>query len=148
MRHRKEVSRAAAAAAVVLSARVALAQYEVPNSIYDAPVSYYTGATGTGATLKSALNDIIDHHWTRNYSSQAVDALKILDQDPNNSANVLLVYSSTGPAGGPYTQTSVAKTQFPSGSANREHLWPNSYGINDDNPANSDLFNLRPADVN
>ena len=73
------------------------------------PPNYYDTALGkTGATLKSALHEIIKGHTVLPYTSSAVDtwdALKILDQDPANAANVLLVYSgiprqnqSNGPA--------------------------------------------------
>jgi hypothetical protein len=60
-----------------------------------------------------------------------------LDQGPNNSNNLLLVY----------TGTSVAKSQFPQGSANTEHLWAQAYGIDGHEPMYGDLFNLRPCDV-
>ena len=33
------------------------------------------------------------------------------------------------------------------GDWNREHLWPRSFGINSSGPDNSDIFNLRPSDV-
>jgi endonuclease I len=115
----------------------ARAQYQTPDAAFAAPATYYSPATGTGTVLKAQLNGIIDGHTIRNYSSTAVNALEFLDQDPNNAANLILVYSGY----------SVAKSQFPGGTVNREHLWPNSYGIDDANPANSDLFNLRPCDA-
>lgn len=115
---------------VFLSVAPAVAQY-------DPPAGYYDSATGlTGAPLKAALNDIIDQHNSISYSNREI-RIEILDEDPNNSANVLEVYSSV----------SIAKTAFPAGAANTEHLWPNSYGIDDTNPAHGDLFNLRPCDV-
>lgn len=104
---------------------------------YDPPPGYYNPAIGlTGAPLKAALNGIIDGHTSFSYSNREVH-LEVLDEDPNNSANVLQVYSGF----------SVAKTQFPTGTANTEHLWPNSYGIDDGNPAYGDLYNLRPCDA-
>lgn len=105
---------------------------------YDPPGSYYNPAIGlTGAPLKAALNSIIDGHNSISYSNRE-GPLEVLDQDPANSLNVLVVYSGV----------SVAKTQFPQLSANTEHLWPNSYGIDDGNPAYGDLNNLRPCDAN
>ena len=105
---------------------------------YDPPGSYYNPAIGlTGAPLKAALNGIIDGHTSISYSNRE-GPLEVLDQDPGNSLNVLVVYSGV----------SVVKTQFPAGSANTEHLWPNSYGIDDSNPAYGDLNNLRPCDAN
>ena len=102
---------------------------------YDPPAGYYDTATGNGATLKAQLNAIIDGHTAISYSNRAAP-LKVLDQDPANSNNVLEVY----------TGTSVAKTEFPAGSANTEHLWAQSYGIDGTEPAYGDLFNLRPCD--
>jgi endonuclease I len=74
------------------------------------------------------------------YSSSSFDtsdALKIIDQDPANTNNVILLYA----------RRSEAKTNFAvTGGWNREHVWPNSYGIDDRHPAYSDLHNLRPED--
>jgi endonuclease I len=131
------------ALALAAAAQAALAD------VYDAPGAYYTPATATdGATLKFQLNDIIDSisdgptdaedvalH-VRNYNSTAVNALDYLDEDPGNPLNVIEVYSGN----------SIPKSTFPSTAVQREHLWCNSYGINDHNPGNSELFNLRPID--
>jgi endonuclease I len=106
---------------------------------YEPPPGYYNSAAGlTGAPLKAALNDIIDGHTTITYPNREA-RLEILDQDPGNSANVIEVYSGY----------SVPKTDFLPGvtPANTEHLWPNAYGIDDDPPADGDLFNLRPCDA-
>lgn len=110
----------------------------VGRAQYDPPPNYYAPAIGlTGAPLKAALNSIIDGHTAFSYSNRE-GPLEVLDQDPANSLNVIQVYSGL----------SVAKTQFPQGSANTEHLWPNSYGIDDGAPAYGDFFNLRPCDMN
>ncbi len=144
MRSRPAKTRAAlvAAATIVSSALVSpsFAQYEVPNPIYAAPGSYYSTATATdGPTLKTQLNAIIDGHTQRTYSSAAGDnALLKLDEDPNNTSNVLLVYNGV----------SIAKSSVLNVNYNREHLWCNSYGIDDTNKAYSDLFNLRVCDAN
>ena len=61
----------------------------------------------------------------------------ILDADPKNAQNLVLVYSRRSEP--------IASFGVPSGW-NREHLWPNSYGIDNANPAYSDLHNLRAAD--
>ena len=102
----------------------------------DAPAGYYDAATGTGALLKAQLNEIIDQHNSVSYSNRET-GIEFLDEDPGNSLNVIEVYSGF----------SVAKSQFPAGAANTEHLWPNSYGIDDTNPAYGDFFNLRPCDM-
>ncbi len=107
--------------------------------IYDAPPTYYNTATSTsGPTLKAQLNDIIDGHTLRGYSTTAGDnALLKLEEDPNNTSNVLLVYSGV----------SIAKSLVLNTSYNREHLWCDSYGLDGTNRAYSDLFNLRIADA-
>lgn len=107
------------------------------------PAGYYALAEGkAGGALRSALHDIIKGHRVIPYSSSAtndtMDALSFLDADPLNTNNVILIYS----------RRSEPKTNFSAGVWNREHLWPNSYGIDSHVPAYSDLFNLRPEDAN
>ncbi|MBI5763576.1 MAG: endonuclease [Planctomycetes bacterium] len=101
---------------------------------YDPPPAYYSTATGTGATLKAQLNEIIDNHTVISYSNRA-DPIRTLDEDPNNSLNLILVYSGL----------SALKSSFPAGGNDTEHCWPNSYGLDSTTPAYSDLFNLRPC---
>ncbi len=104
---------------------------------YDPPAGYYNSATGlTGAPLKAALNAVIDGHNSIPYTSRET-RLEILDQDPGNPANVIQIYSGF----------TVSKSEFPSGTANTEHVWANAYGIDDGSPAYGDLFNLRPCDA-
>jgi endonuclease I len=139
MRKSKFLIAQAAAMAALALATPALAQYEVPNPIYAAPGSYYSTATGTGVTLKNQLNEIIDNHTVYTYSSSAHDAAMLkIDEDPNNSNNVTLIYSGV----------SVAKSAVLNTTYNREHMWPNSYGLDDTNAAYSDLWNLRICDAN
>src|SRR5688500_1481194 len=64
------------------------------------PPGYYDSANGlSGAALKTALYDIIKNHTVLPYSSSSqtdtADALKVLDEDPGNSSNVLLHYKAT-----------------------------------------------------
>ena len=124
-----------------LSAFIAVAGLE---SNAAPPPGYYASAQDkTGAVLRLALHDIIKGHTVIPYSSSTtndtVDALNELDADPLNTNNVILIYA----------RRSDPKTNFNvSGGWNREHLWPNSYGIDEDMPAYSDLHNLRPEDVN
>src|SRR5262249_8217274 len=90
------------------------------------------------------LHDIIKDHTVILYDStvslDTVEALEVLDEDPANTNNVLLVYSGW----------SVPKANYGSGW-NREHLWPNSYGFDIDatttSPPLSDLFNLLTSDL-
>lgn len=111
-----------------------------PIGQYDAPSGYYDPARPGGVwlvdgALKTALNNIISTgHIVRSYDS-ARQSLQLLDLDPENSNNVVLVY----------TDVSVPK-QWDSGNTwNREHLWPQSLfpGSSD---IVSDLFNLRACD--
>ena len=69
-------------------------------------------------------------HTARSYDA-ARQALQLLDRDPENPANILLIY----------TGTSVSKTWDSGSTWNREHLWPDS--LNGTGAADSDLFNLR-----
>ncbi len=112
---------------------------------YDPPANYYSTATGTGATLKSQLHNIIDDH-TFFFYSEARSILQVTDRDPNDPSNIILVYdrqsldvSGLSASGIPGWDSGI--------SWNREHVWPRSRGINDDaGDDNSDLHNLRPGD--
>lgn len=113
---------------------------------YDPPAGYYASAEGlTGPALKSALHNIIDDHTIVAYDGgESFQALRSLDQDPNNSSRVLTVYSGT------------SEPKFADGGLtwNREHCWPRGYGISATGTGasadESDLFNLRAclAEVN
>jgi endonuclease I len=65
----------------------------------------------------------------------AHEALEILDENPAAPNDVVLIYSLR----------SESKSNWP--SWNREHLWPNSYGIDSVQPSYSDLHNLRACDA-
>lgn len=120
------------------------------------PAGYYASAAGlTGAALKAVLKFIASPANYRAYAySDTFNPLRSLDEDPDNSANVLTVYS-----GAALAKNSV---YFPGGpdanlSWSREHLWPVSYGLDPENadpgspeggdagPDYTDLFNLRPC---
>lgn len=83
---------------------------------YDPPASYYNGATGTGSTLKSQLTSAMSAgHIQRNYGDFRVMS-RYVDQDPNNTSNILLVYNGASVSG-----------LWDQGSTwNREHVWPQS----------------------
>ncbi len=107
---------------------------------YAQPANYYDAANGlSGAALKTALHGIIDAHTEISYS-EVEEALKVLDEDPNNSSNVWLLYK----------QSSIPKIDF-GGLANewnREHLWPSSHGgFSTSKPTGTDLHHLRPTDA-
>ncbi len=107
------------------------------------PSGYYDRALGkSGAELRWALHVIIRNHRVIPYSEatqlDTSDALKRLEEDPADTNLVRLVYSGL----------SMPKAEFGKVTGwNREHLWPNSYGLDDVEPAFSDLHNLRAVDA-
>ena len=109
-----------------------------------APSGYYNAATGkSGAQLKAALNDIISGHTTYPYSSSSTDVwdiLKVADRDPNNSANVIGLYSG-------FSMNAAA--EYDNGAGwNREHVWAKSRGdFGTTQGAGTDLHHLRVEDV-
>ena len=81
---------------------------------WDAPLGYYSSATGTGATLKSQLTSIMSTgHIQRQYGDFRNSAA-IHDQDPANPNNILLSYN----------RASVPATWDAGATWNREHVWP------------------------
>jgi len=110
----------------------------VPGDEYDPPADYYDparpgGVWLTGSALKNALHDIIDGHVVRSYDD-ARTALGILDEDPNDPNNLILIY----------TGVSVSKAWDGGVTWNREHMWPSSRNPGGD--IYGDLFSLRPCD--
>jgi endonuclease I len=113
-------------------------------SLAGIPSGYYDGASGkSGSILKSALNDIIDGHTEYPYTSSGTDVwdiLKVSDRDPNNSSNVICIY----------TQYSIdAAQEYNSGAGwSREHVWAKSHGdFGTATGAGTDIHNLKPEDV-
>src|SRR5687767_13276282 len=109
----------------------------------DPPAGYYQSALNkSGFALRAALHEIINDHtvipYFHGFFFDTSDALRTLDEDPQNPANVFLIYAQRSQP----TNTFGAATGW-----NREHLWPNSYGLDDVEPAYSDLFNLRAEDA-
>jgi endonuclease I len=103
--------------------------------------SYYSSALGkTGNSLRTALHQIISTGVTKLTYDQVWDALKVTDQDPNNSANVILLYSG------------ISRSKTLNGAAaddwNREHVWAKSHGdFGTATGPGTDLHHLRPEDV-
>ncbi|MEV6242218.1 endonuclease [Lentzea sp. NPDC051838] len=114
-----------------------------PTTTTTAPptcTGYYATACGkSGAALKSALNGIIKNQ-TKLVYQDVPDALKVTDQDPNNSNNVILLYSGIS--------RSKSLSGTGTGDWNREHVWPQSHGsFGTAVGAGTDLHHLRPEDV-
>ncbi|MGW4650703.1 endonuclease I family protein [Kitasatospora sp. NPDC004289] len=133
---------AAAAAALLVGLTlpgVTASPASATTTAYDS--TYYKNAVGkSGSSLKSALHGIISSG-TGKISYDAVwNALKVTDQDPNNTANVLLLYSG------------VSRSKSLNGGAvgnwNREHVWAQSHGdFGTTAGPGTDLHHLRAADV-
>ncbi|MGE8080449.1 endonuclease [Peribacillus loiseleuriae] len=101
---------------------------------------YYQNASGKiDKELKMALHNIIKDHTQLSYS-QVWDAIKDTDEDPNNSNNVILLYSGK----------SISKNANGGnvGQWNREHVWAKSHGdFGTSKGPGTDIHHLRPADV-
>lgn len=105
------------------------------------PPGYYNSAEGlTGQQLKTALHNIIDDHDEYSYNNLRDFILKNTDEDPNNSNNVILLY----------TGRSQSKSSFGGGANdwNREHVWAKSHGDFGNNPpCGTDAHHIRPTDA-
>ncbi|MET8153485.1 endonuclease [Actinoplanes sp. NPDC049668] len=106
-----------------------------------APTGYYAAAAGkSGAALKSALHGIISSGVTTLSYDAVWNALKVTDQDPANSANVILLYSGIS--------RSKSLNGGDLGDWNREHVWAKSHGdFGTSAGPGTDLHHLRPEDV-
>ncbi|MBH9576724.1 endonuclease [Inhella proteolytica] len=114
------------------------------GATWDGFATYYVQAIGkTGLALRTSLNQHAALGHQRKTYTEVWDAIKYTDEDPANSANVILLY----------TGRSQAKTFNASGNSdpdawNREHVWPKSHGFPDEAQwAHTDIHHLRPADV-
>ncbi|MEV7786831.1 endonuclease [Streptomyces sp. NPDC088106] len=107
------------------------------TAAYDA---YYDAATGkSGTALKDALHTIISDQTKLSYSA-VWNALKATDQDPNNSNNVVLLYSGIS--------RSKSLNGGDTGDWNREHVWAKSHGdFGTSTGPGTDIHHLRPSDV-
>ena len=116
---------------------------------------YYNGIdfTLTGIPLKNALaTKIINTHTNQLSYSQIWNACQITDLDPNNSANVLLIYGwENGTDADVTNDLSRSKTNNGGGTGqwNREHVYAKSLGtpnLGTSGPG-ADAHHLRSADV-
>ena len=105
------------------------------------PPGYYDDAEGlTGEQLKAALHNIIDDHQEYSYNNLRDFILEDTDEDPNNSSNIILLY----------TGRSQNKNTFGGGANewNREHVWAKSHGDFGNNPpCGTDAHHIRPTDA-
>lgn len=103
--------------------------------------AYYAAAAGkSGESLKNALHGIISSGVTKLSYDAVWNALKATDQDPANSANVILLYSGIS--------RSKSLNGGDQGDWNREHVWAKSHGdFGTSAGPGTDLHHLRPEDV-
>ena len=103
--------------------------------------AYYAAAAGkSGESLKNALTTIISRGVTTLSYDAVWNALKATDQDPANSANVILLYSGVS--------RSKSLNGGDTGDWNREHVWAQSHGgFGTAAGPGTDLHHLRPEDV-
>jgi len=107
------------------------------------PIDYYRSANNlSDGDLKNELNQIIDDHQEFSYTSTSTDVWDILketDRDPNNSENVILIYSGI---------SVKADQEYNSGNGwTREHVWAKSRGdFGTSKGAGTDVHALRPLD--
>lgn len=95
------------------------------TTAYD--TTYYKNAIGkTGTSLKSSLHTIISSQSKISYDA-VWNALKVTDQDPNNTANVVLLYSGVS--------RSKSLNGGDVGDWNREHVWAQSTAASAPPPA-------------
>lgn len=102
--------------------------------------TYYAPAVGkTGTALRTSLHDIIDDHTKLSYDA-VWTALKDTDQDPDNTSNVIELY----------TGRSISKSNNggSAGQWNREHVFAQSRGgFTTSAGPGTDLHHLRAEDV-
>ena len=108
------------------------------------PSEYYDSALGkSGLELKNSLNKIIDSHIAFPYTSSNIDTWDILknaDADPDNSENVILIYTRYKINGG---------QEYNDGKGwSREHVWAKSRGdFGNTVGVGTDAHNLKPSDI-
>lgn len=116
----------------------------IQNSFGQIPNGYYNNAKNlTGQELKSALNNIIKRHTKYPYTNSSTDVWDILkeaDRDPNNSNNVIGIYSN-------FSMDAMAEYAGGSGWS-REHVWAQSRGNFDrSHDAGTDTHHIRACDI-
>ena len=104
---------------------------------------YYDSAKNlSGEDLKYELNQIIDNHTEYSYTGSNTDVWDILkdtDKDPNNSDNVILIYSGISVNGAQEYNSANGWT--------REHIWAKSRGdFGTATGVGTDAHALRPLD--
>lgn len=111
---------------------------EYDGSYYDDVIDLH------GYTLKSALQNLLEADHIRLSYSEVWDALQDTDEDPNNTNNVILLYTGRSAD----KDDRVGQSGDDQDSWNREHVWPNSMGFSSSGQYGyTDIHHLRPSDV-
>ena len=109
---------------------------QIPNGYYDSAKNL------ADENLKYELNQIIDDHTEFDYTSSETDVWDILkdtDRDPNNSDNVILIYSGIS--------VNASQEYNNANGWTREHIWAKSRGDFDNAiGVGTDVHALRPLD--
>jgi endonuclease I len=134
----KSVALTTAAVLVGLTPALTATPAAATTTAYDD--TYYADAIGkSGTALKDSLHTIISDQTKISYSA-VWNALKAADQDPNNSSNVILLYSGAS--------RSKSLNGGDVGDWNREHTWAKSHGdFGEVTGPGTDLHHLRACDV-
>ncbi|EAQ65863.1 extracellular ribonuclease [Marinomonas sp. MED121] len=105
---------------------------------------YYDSVTNlSGASLKAALQDLLEVNHTKLSYSEVWDALQYTDEDPDNTSNVILLYTRRSHD----KSDRDGQTGFDNQSWNREHVWPKSLGFASTSQYGyTDIHHIRPAD--
>lgn len=127
----------------------------ISNTIFAQIPTYYSGIdfTQTGNSLKNQLNTLITNTHTTNlsYTPGVWNALKQTDLNPNNNANVFLIYGFDDFNASVIDDRNrgVNNNGGNVGDWNREHCYPRSLGNPDlgSTGPGSDAHHLRASDV-
>lgn len=128
--------------------------YKIATNIFghgQIPSEYYANLEKLdGEVLKKELHRRIKNHKRFKYD-EVYSLLGIIDQDPYDTVNVVLLYTARSVSrkhkdwGGRYDYKLNGYTY--QDSWNREHVWPKSFGFpNESDTAYTDLHHIRPAD--
>src|SRR5690554_5749924 len=128
-----------------IAAQISIAQTAI--------LSYYNGIDFTlnGTALKAVLATRYNNTHTNELTyNQVWNALKIVDEIPDNSNQVIVLYGHPGVTSGKYARVrSKNNNGGNSGQWNREHTYARSLGTPnlESSEANEDAHHLRPTDV-
>jgi hypothetical protein len=100
----------------------------------------YAPAEGLeGEELRRVLNEIATHGHSRLSYAEVWGALDFTDEDPDNPANVILLYTGLSHPK-PDKVSSTLNPNHDNDSWNREHVWPKSHGFpNEGQLAHTDI---------